>query len=147
MCEATFRFANEFYQPIHILVSEPPHFGESIRLSQRRSKQNSVRLLQRLSCLIGKAGSAQTYGINSSCSCRVSISDEERQYILHDLGFAAHHRVTTKPYKLMGANVVGKEDVILNLNVPCQRYPVGKNIAIADHTVMSYVNSNHKQVF
>src|SRR5215510_2926 len=46
----------------------------------------------------------------------------------------------------MGADVIGKKDMILNRNIASQSGPVRKDIIVANNAVVGYVNSHHKKV-
>jgi hypothetical protein len=67
--------------------------------------------------LLRKSRAPQTDRIHSPDTRWVSVSNEERQHILNDFGFATDHCEPTHSDELMSTDVVGQEDVILDMDV------------------------------
>src|SRR5690349_6618738 len=129
-----------------VLIVDLFEFTHKIRKRNARLEQRAVRILQRSSLLFSKTGAGQSYGIQATHSRRISVTNKERQHILHDLRLPANHRVTTKPHELMRTHVVGQKNVVLDFYMTGQRHFIREDVVVTDDAVVRDVNAHHEEV-
>src|SRR5690349_8231417 len=129
-----------------VLVVNVFEFTQTLTERNTRLEQSAIRILQRPLLLFSKTSPRQSNGIQPPHAGRISVSNKERQHILHDLRLPANHRVTTEPHKLMRAHVVRKKHVVLYCDMSRQRHFIGENVVVADRAVVRHVYPNHEEV-
>src|SRR5690349_3182629 len=129
-----------------VLVVNVFEFTQTLTERNTRLEQSAIRILQRPLLLFSKTSPRQSNGIQPPHAGRISVSNKERQHILHDLRLPANHRITAKPHKLVRAHIVRKKHVVLDFYMACQRHFIREDVVVADHAVMRYVYTDHKEV-
>ena len=121
-------------------------FIHGLRGVERFVVKDFIGRTQGLDVLVGEALALEPDRIHATHFGRISVRDEERRGVLHDLGATADDGVGADPAELVNSGESADDGVIADFHMTRERGVVGKNRVTADDAIMRHVRVGEKQI-